>query len=118
MFVPANAAFVAGSAANFGILPNEGRKFIQSQLEYILGRFTGRSFMVGFGEKSPKQPRHAGAYVCLNSLLSYSGIHDVTATLSNRFTTNSPLWRNRGVSVICAQQYDVRFTYNAVHKPL
>ena len=58
-----NAAFIAVSAAFFGIVPEEGIKFARSQLEYVLGEdeHKGRSFMVGFGQDSPQQPRHVGA---------------------------------------------------------
>ncbi|KAI0239880.1 Endoglucanase A, partial [Lamellibrachia satsuma] len=57
----ANAAFVAVVAARLDILPQEGIKFARSQLEYILGEPEGRSFMVGYGDLWPQQPRHVAA---------------------------------------------------------
>ena len=65
VFVAANAAFIAVVAAHFDILPEEGIKFAGSQIEYVLGQKegkpAGRSFMIGYGENWPKQPRHVAA---------------------------------------------------------
>ncbi|KAK2179819.1 hypothetical protein NP493_470g01004 [Ridgeia piscesae] len=56
----ANTALVALVAADYGILPDEGRDFAQSQIDYMMGS-SGRSFIVGYGQNPPVQPHHAAA---------------------------------------------------------
>ena len=61
LFVAVNAAFVAVVAAYFHVVPEKAMRFAKTQLEYVVGMNTGRSFMVGYGPNWPKQPRHVGS---------------------------------------------------------
>ncbi len=58
-------AFVALSYADSQNCPEEKagkyREFAKSQIDYALGS-TGRSFVVGYGENSPKNPHHRTAH--------------------------------------------------------
>lgn len=58
-------AFLAGVYADWtGCTPSKVstyKGFLKSQIDYALGS-TGRSFVVGFGEKSPQHPHHRTAH--------------------------------------------------------
>ncbi|KMQ95413.1 endoglucanase 2-like protein [Lasius niger] len=58
----ANVAFLCLEAADFGIGDSRliYRQFAEEQIAYILGS-TGRSYVVGYGKNSPKQPLHAAS---------------------------------------------------------
>lgn len=57
----ANVAYVCLQAARIGVGDAEiHREFSESQIGYMLGD-TGRSFVVGFGNNPPVNPRHSAA---------------------------------------------------------
>ncbi|RZF33677.1 hypothetical protein LSTR_LSTR007055 [Laodelphax striatellus] len=56
----ANIAFVCMQVAEIGIEREKYRDFAKKQIDYMLGD-SGRSFVIGFGEKFPKKPFHAGS---------------------------------------------------------
>lgn len=56
----ANVAYVCLHAARIGINPEQNIAFAESQIGYMLGD-TGRSFVVGFGNNPPLNPRHAAS---------------------------------------------------------
>ncbi|XP_018359268.1 PREDICTED: endoglucanase E-4-like [Trachymyrmex cornetzi] len=58
----ANVAFVCLVAADFPEIgeSQEYRRFAKEQIDYMLGG-AGRSYVVGYGKNSPKQPHHAAS---------------------------------------------------------
>lgn len=56
----ANAAFVCLAAASSDDYQSKFQyyNFAEEQIDYILGISTGRSYVVGYGENPPTQPRH------------------------------------------------------------
>ncbi len=59
-YIVANAAWIALTAAEQGVMVSEGRKFARQQIHAMLGD-AGQSFVVGFGHNPPKNPHHRAA---------------------------------------------------------
>lgn len=56
----ANVAYVCLQAAHLGFNSEAYRAFSETQIHYMLGD-TGRSFVVGFGNNPPLNPRHSAS---------------------------------------------------------
>ena len=60
----ANTAFIALLAADQGISTAENKEWAEGQIHYMLGDNPRQSsYVVGFGNNSPKQPHHKSRYV-------------------------------------------------------
>ncbi|XP_050459002.1 endoglucanase A-like [Cataglyphis hispanica] len=59
----ANVAFVCLEATNFTEIEDSYKycQFAKEQIDYMLGKKTGRSYVVGYGKNSPQQPHHAAS---------------------------------------------------------
>ncbi|KAL6000020.1 hypothetical protein ACLOJK_034697 [Asimina triloba] len=67
---------------------NHLMQFAKQQIDYLLGKNPlGQSYMVGFGEKSPKQPHHRGASV---PVLAPMEIVSCAMSFANWFERDAP----------------------------
>ena len=57
----ANTALIALTAATEGIDTDANTEFAKGQLDRMLGKCEGKSFVIGFGDNFPKKPHHRAA---------------------------------------------------------